>query len=187
MQGNLLDSHGFDQGELMSEIQSLEDKKVNLITEFNETRSKVLASARLFSGESVQKVFVGSWGILDILAHLKGWDLTNLDAAKDILLGKVPDFYAYYDKDWALYNAKLVAQHRHPDLDMMIEAVDESRAEMVEYLKQLSPEDLFGDHGVRRKHYKVTISRLIEADTKDVLEHLDQIRQFLKSYVSNGA
>jgi hypothetical protein len=171
----------------MSEMQSLEDKKINLIKEFNETRAKVLASARLFPGESVQEAFVGSWGILDILAHLKGWDLTNLDAAEDILLGKVPDFYAYYDKDWASYNAKLVAQHKQPDLEKMIEAVDESRAEMAEYLKQLSPQDLFGDHGVRRKRYKVTIGRLIESDTKDVLEHLDQIREFLKSHDLNGA
>jgi hypothetical protein len=171
----------------MSEIQSLEDKKINLIKEFNETRLKVLASARLFPGESVQEAFVGSWGILDILAHLKGWDLTNLDAAEDILLGKVPDFYAYYDKDWTSYNAQLVTQHKQPDLEKMIEAVDESRAKMTEYLKQLSPQDLFGDHGVRRKRYKVTISRLIEADTKDVLEHLDQIRQFLKSRDSSGS
>jgi hypothetical protein len=181
MQSNLLHSHGFDQGELMPEIQSLEAKKISLMKEFNETRLKVLDAARLFSGENVHKAFVGSWGILEILAHLKGWDLTNLDAARSILLGQVPDFYAYYDKDWASYNARLVAQWKQPDLEMMIKAVDESRAEMVEYLKQLSPDDLFGDHGVRRKRYKVTISRLIEADTKDVNEHLDQIRHFLKA------
>ena len=164
----------------MSENQSLEDKKATLIQKFNENRSLILASARLFTDENVGEAFVGSWGILDILAHLRGWDLTNLESAKNILLGKVPDFYAEHDRDWASYNAKLVAQHKRPDLEMMIEAVNESRAAIVEYLGQLSPEDLFGDHGVRRKSYKVTINRLIEADTKDVLEHLDQIRQFLK-------
>jgi hypothetical protein len=170
----------------MSEHQSLEDKKTTLIQKFNETRSLVLASARLFTDENVEEAFVGSWGILDILAHLRGWDLTNLESARDILLGKLPDFYAEYDKDWASYNAKLVAQHKRPDLEVMIEAVDESRVEIVEYLEQLNPEDLFGDHGVRRITYKVTINRLIEADIKDVLEHLDQIQQFLKSAVSNG-
>ena len=164
----------------MSENQSLEDKKATLIQKFNETRSLILASASLFTDENVGEAFVGSWGILDILAHIRGWDLTNLESAKDILLGKLPDFYAEHDRDWASYNAKLVAQHKQPDLEMMIEAVNESWAAIVEYLGQLSPEALFGDHGVRRKSDKVTINRLIEADTKDVLEHLDQIRQFLK-------
>lgn len=165
----------------MAQHQSLEHRKTALIRKFNETRSLILASARLFTDENAGEAFVGSWGILEILAHLKGWDLANLASAKDILLGKVPDFYGEYDRDWASYNAKLVASFKQPDLEKMIEAVDESRAALLEYLEQLSPEDIFGDHGVRRKGYKVTIDRLIAADTKDVLEHLDQIRQFLNS------
>lgn len=70
--------------------------------------------------------------------------------------------------------------HKQYDLEKMIAAVDESRAAVNEYLEQLKPEDLFGDHGVRQKGYRVAIARSIEADTKDVLEHLDQLRQFLK-------
>jgi len=157
-----------------------EEQKATLISNFTDTRSSILRAAGSIPDERIDEVFVGSWRILELLAHLRGWDLTNIQAAKDILSGKVPDFYAESDKDWASYNAKLVSQHREADLESMIASVDSSRSDLVALLNQLDAKDIFGDHGVRRGSYKVTIARLIEAETKDEIEHLDQIRRFLE-------
>jgi len=157
-----------------------EEQKATLISNFTDTRSSILRAAGSIPDDRIDEVFVGSWGILELLAHLRGWDLTNIQAAKDILSGKVPDFYAESDKDWASYNAKLVSQHREADLESMIASVDSSRSDLVALLNQLDAKDIFGDHGVRRGSYKVTIARLIEAETKDEIEHLDQIRRFLE-------
>jgi hypothetical protein len=157
-----------------------EEQKATLISNFTDTRSSILRAAGSIPDERIDEVFVGSWRILELLAHLRGWDLTNIQAAKDILSGKVPDFYAESDKDWASYNAKLVSQHREADLESMIASVDSSRSDLVALLNQLDAKDIFGDHGVRRGSYKVTIARLIEAETKDEIEHLDQIRRFME-------
>jgi len=157
-----------------------EEQKATLISNFTDTRSSILRAAGSIPDDRIDEVFVGSWGILELLAHLRGWDLTNIQAAKDILSGKVPDFYAESDKDWASYNAKLVSQHREADLESMIASVDSSRSDLVALLNQLDAKDIFGDHGVRRGSYKVTIARLIEAETKDEIEHLDQIRRFME-------
>ena len=164
----------------MTKPNSLEMKKSSLISCLNETRKAILEAAASIPDDRVDEVFIGFWGILDLLAHLRGWDLTNIQAAKDILSGKVPDFYAESDKDWASYNAKLVDQHRQGDLESMIASVESSRSDLVEVLNQLDAEAIFGDHGIRRGSYKVTIARLIEADIKDGNEHLDQIRRFLE-------
>lgn len=164
----------------MTTSNSFEEKKATLINNLNETRTSILEAAASIPDSRINEAFVGSWGILELLAHLRGWDLTNIQAAKDILSGKVPDFYAESDKDWASYNAKLVSQHRQVDLESIISSVDSSRAELVALLNQLDAKDIFADHGVRRGSYKVTIARLIEADIKDGIEHLDQIRRFLE-------
>ncbi|MFA9407075.1 MAG: ClbS/DfsB family four-helix bundle protein [Anaerolineales bacterium] len=164
----------------MSNPNSLDQNKATLIRIFNETRSSILQAASSIPDERVGEVFVGSWGILELLAHLRGWDLTNVEAAKDILAGKVPDFYTESDNDWASYNAKLVSEHRQADLEKMIASVDASRSDLAVFLYDLDADDIFGDHGVRRGSYKVTIGSLIEADTKDGMEHLDQICRFLE-------
>lgn len=167
------------RGDHMTNPNPFEEKKATLINKLNDTRSFILEAAASIPDNRVDEVFVGSWGILELLAHLRGWDLTNIEAARDILSGKVPNFYAEYDKDWASYNRKLVARYRQADLQSMISLVDASRSDLVALLNQLDADDIFGDHGVRRGNYKVTIARLIEADIKDGIEHLDQIRRFL--------
>lgn len=164
----------------MTNPNTFEEKKATLISNLNDTRSSILEAAASIPADRVDEAFVGSWGILELLAHLRGWDLTNIQAAKDILSGKVPDFYAESDKDWATYNAKLVSQHRQTDLRSMIDSVESSRSELVAVLNQLDANDIFGDHGVQQGRYKVTIARLIEADIKDGVEHLEQIRRFLE-------
>ena len=58
------------------------------------------------------QVLLGIWTIKDLLAHLIGWDFTNLQAIQQILAGQYPTFFKYYDKDWQSYNARLVLEYR---------------------------------------------------------------------------
>ena len=164
----------------ITQKSTLEAKNA-LIQHFRSTRSSILEAAADLPVASLNTPFVGSWGILELLAHLRGWDLTNLQAAIDIPRGTLPAFYAEFDPDWASYNARLVAQNKLDDLGPMIASVVESQSELLRLLNQLSPQDVFGDHGVRRGRYKVTIDRLIQAETEDEEKHLQQVRGFLSS------
>ena len=157
-----------------------EDKSI-LITSFTQVRSAILEEAARFTPDKIPVKFLGAWDILDLLAHLCGWDFTNLLAARVILQGKLPDFYSHYDKDWSSYNARLVAKYRQDDLEKMISTTKASHLELVRFLEQLSPEQFLTDQGARHGNYKVIISRLIAAEIKDERRHLEQIRNWLSN------
>jgi hypothetical protein len=78
------------------------------------------------------------------------------------------------------FNAALVAQYKAAGLAHMLQAVEESHAALVAYLKGLSAQQLLTDQGVRHGNYKVIISRLIRAETKDEARHLSQIEEFIQ-------
>ena len=163
----------------VSHQPSFEEQKESLLQEFIAARSSILEAARSFPLNQLNEAFVGEWGILELLAHLRGWDFTNLEASQAILACKLPDFYSRHDRDWASYNAELVSRYKQDNPGSMIASVEASFTELIDYLQGLSAGDIFGDHGVRRGSYKVLISRLIAAETKDEQKHLEQIREFL--------
>ncbi len=158
----------------------LQLRKKTLLRELREVRSSIIEVSASFSQEEAEQVFLGSWSLLDILAHLVGWDYTNMEASREILRGEMPAFYDKYDKDWKSYNAGLVSEYKSDSLDEMIASVTGSHGDLLRFIGDLPPEQIFGDHGVRRGRYKVIISRLLEADVQDVNEHLRQIRAFMR-------
>jgi hypothetical protein len=116
--------------------------------------------------------------VKDLLAHLVGWDLTNMEAGREVLAGQLPAFYACHDRDWQTYNARLVAQHKQASWAKMVASVDESHRKLIEYVRTIPAEELERDRGVRFKGYKVTIARLLQAEAGDEKRHAAQIREF---------
>ena len=92
------------------------------------TRAAVLRAASQLSPEEQNTVFLGVWSVKDLIAHLVGWDFTNLAAAKDIQAGKLPEFYAHYDKDWKTYNAELVAKYKRDDFEELLALARDSHS-----------------------------------------------------------
>ena len=156
-----------------------EDKKARLLTGLHEVRSEILREARQFHPGEESIPFVGVWSLLDLLAHLSGWDVTNRQAALEVLEGNIPTFYSYHSKDWADYNARLVTKYGKPTLAEALAMVEQTHQELMVYLTSLPAKALFTDHGVRVGSYRVIISRLLEAERKDEVRHLRQIVAFL--------
>ncbi|MBI4771772.1 MAG: hypothetical protein HY784_15495, partial [Chloroflexi bacterium] len=75
-----------------------EDKKARLLAELREARACLLAEAERLPPDSRDAAFLGHWSVKHLLAHLAGWDLTNLEAAGEILAGQAPAFYAHRDR-----------------------------------------------------------------------------------------
>ena len=144
------------------------------------TRTAVLQAASGLSPEAQNTVFLGIWTIKDLIAHLIGWDYANLAAAKDIQAGKLPDFYAHFDKDWKTFNAGLVAKYKRDDFGQLLALARDSQGQLIEYLESIPIETLEKDFGVRTaRNDKVTIARLLQAELKDGQDHLEQIRDFM--------
>jgi hypothetical protein len=155
-------------------------RKKQVLSGLIETRQNILAEAISLSDEQQNQVFLGRWSIKDLLAHLIGWDLTNLNAVKSVLNGKAPDFYQHHDRDWQAYNGILVRKHINDSLQELLTNARESQGQLLEFLQTIPPEKFNKDFGVRVRGYKVTIQRLLEAEQKDEQIHLGQIIGFFK-------
>ncbi len=144
-------------------------KKDEIIRGLVKARGKVLEAASLFSPVEQDEVFLGVWSVKDLLAHLVGWDYTNLNAVQEILAGRKPGFWAHYDRDWQSYNAQLVAEHKREDFSELVAAVEASHRALIDYL-QTVPADAY----VKRKQ----IATLLRAETRDEEMHHRQVEAF---------
>ena len=153
-------------------------KKDEIISGLVETRKQILDAASSLPPAKQNEVFLGIWSVKDLLAHLAGWDYTNLEAAREILAGQVPSFYAHYDRDWRTFNAGLVAKYKRDDFGELLSLVEESHRELIEYLKSIPAEEFEQDRGIRFEGHKVTIGRLLQVEIKDEQKHCEQIEEF---------
>lgn len=160
-----------------------QQKKDNIISALTQARRKILHVAYTLPPEKRDEVFLGVWSAKEMLAHLVGWDYTNIAATKSILAGELPEFYSHHDRDWAGYNALLVKRHKTEDYAELLHAVEASHRALVDLLGTVPADEFEKDRGVRYKRYKVTIARLLQAEIEDEEEHYRQIKEFLGSGV----
>ena len=146
-------------------------EKDALITGLVKARRKILDAARLLSPAQQDEVFLGVWSVKDLLAHLVGWDCTNIKAVQEILAGKRPSFWEHYDRDWQSYNAQLVAQYKRDDFAELVAAVEESHRNLIDFLQAVP-----ADEYVRRRG----ITSLLRTEIKDEEEHHRQLYEHSK-------
>ncbi len=155
-----------------------ENKKKELLHALREVREKIFAASAALPLEKQEMIFLGVWGIRELLAHLAGWDYANREAAEATLAERLPAFYAHYDKDWKTYNALLVAEYRRDDLHEQVALARQSHQELVAHLETVFPSDFVKDSGVRFHGWRVTIERLLRAEISDEEKHFEQIAAF---------
>lgn len=155
-------------------------RKEQILSNLVETRQNMLSEVSSLSDAEQDQIFLGVWSTKDLLAHFIGWDKTNLAAVKSVLDGQVPAFYEHRDSDWRTYNAILVKKNKKNSLQELITIAQDSQQRLIKFLQTIPPENFNKDFGVRFRGYKVTIQRLLEAETKDEQIHLQQIIDFFK-------
>ena len=164
-----------------SRSEKMVHKKGVLIAELVRVRSEILSACEMLDGNKHMKLFIGTWSARELLAHLAGWDVTNLESIDEIMQGCLPSFYSYADKDWASYNAKLVERFGCSEYKDQLELARKTHAKMISRLQDIPAEDLWLDRGIRSHGWIVTIGRLLEVEAKDEAVHLQQIRDFIEA------
>lgn len=167
-------------------MKDYQKEAADLFLKLIETRRNILQAAESLPIEQQRQVFLGSWSARELLAHLAGWDITNLEAAQSVMDGKLPGFYEYVDKDWQTYNAVLVERYGRETFVDQILLAQQTHQQLMDYLAALPAVELWKDRGVRARGWKVTIGRLLEAELGDEEVHLHQIREFARK-ISTGA
>ena len=155
--------------------------KDDLLFGLKAVRESILAEALKLPPEAQTKIFLGTWTVMDLLAHLAGWDAANLQAANAILDGQLPEFYEHHDRDWKIYNAMLVVLYKRPTLAEQVAQARETQKQLLTFLQALPAEDINLDSGVRFRGIKVTIARILQAELDDEQTHFEQVFEFRKS------
>ncbi|MGB3905232.1 MAG: maleylpyruvate isomerase N-terminal domain-containing protein [Anaerolineae bacterium] len=157
-----------------------QEKQDEIISGLIEARRQILNVGYALPPDKRDEVLLGVWSVRDLLAHLVGWDYTNIDAVRAILSDELPEFYAHHDRGWKTYNACLVEQHMKDDYVELLSSVENSHRQLIEFLATVPADEFDKDRGLRFKRYKVTIARLIEAEADDEKEHHIQIKEFAR-------
>jgi hypothetical protein len=165
---------------------TVEEKKGQLLSGLVDVRDQILEEASHFSPDRVEAKFVGTWDIQDLLAHLSGWDITNLEAAQEIIQGKVPSFYQSHDRDWKSYNATLIGEFKRDDVQTQLSLLKDTHRKLIAFLQSIPASEFFEDRGIRWRGYKVILSRLLEVEREDEKIHLNQIRDYVDSIQSQA-
>ena len=155
-------------------------KMDKLIKDFIEIRKKIIDLVSSLSFEELDEVFLGSWSVKDILAHLIGWDHWNLKAVKEILRGKLPSFYFHYDSDWIAFNAGLVKKYKKENFEKLLSSLKESHRKLINFLQVIPVEEFNKERGLRWKRFKVTIASEIQPEINDEKIHYKQIQDWKK-------
>jgi hypothetical protein len=161
-------------------MKTPQEEKDELIGALRENRRQIIAAAMRLPPDTRDEMYLGEWSVKDLLAHLEGWDTANKQAVNEILAGQLPAFYQQIDKDWQTFNASLVKRYRKEDLGELVGEVETSHRALLETLEAVPAESLDRDYEVRYKGWKVTVSRLMNAELSDEIEHLDQLSTFLE-------
>ena len=157
---------------------TVQEKKERLLADLVEVRRKILEVASALPVEKRGQAYLGEWDIYAMLAHLAGWDHTNLQAIEQVQAGQVPEFYQHIGRDWREYNAYLVATYRLDDLVALVHFVRAAQQKLLACVVDLPPVEFYRDREIKFRGYKITIARLLEAELKDERIHLAQLESF---------
>lgn len=161
------------------EDQERTTKKVQIIAGLIEARKRILDVATALNPTQHDEVFLGVWSVKDLLAHLVGWDYTNIEAVKEIRAGHNPSCFAQWNPNWAAYNARLVEQYKRDDVTDLLTALDQSHRALMDYLESVYTDDFERDFGVRSPRGRVmTVAYHLQAQIEDEREHYEQIKTF---------
>lgn len=158
--------------------KTIADKKDALIASLVDARRSVLETAMSLPDHSQDKVFLGTWSLKDLLAHLAGWDYTNLQAVQEILAGTYPSFFRFYDQDWHSFNQRLVDQYRKETFPELLSEIEDSHRQLVSFLQELTPEEIVSGKAQNERGRTVTIRNLLISEASDERNHAQQIASF---------
>lgn len=122
----------------------------------------------------------GGWAVNATVAHLVGWNGEMVQAGRNILAGKTPDYYAERDIDYRVMNARFVAQYASWEKSALLAELASTYAGLHGFAAGLDPADMDAEHGVT--HYRggpATVARTLSSLAGDYRHHAEEITAWL--------
>lgn len=121
------------------------------------------------SDEAMRRVWLGSWGVREILIHISGWHEEMAAALGRVGNGDAPYPPGTYD-DFDAWNARFVGQKMGVKTADVVADLETSHRKLLTAAAPL-PEELFGPDGAARGPFD-------GAGAGHYREHTEQIRQW---------
>lgn len=143
--------------------------KQELLEKAEQEYDGVKAAIKGLDEAQMREIWLGSWGVREILAHITGWHREMIPALERMSRGEVPYPDGAYD-DFDSWNARFVEARKGRAPADILREVDASHRELLSAASRL-PDEHFGEgksasglvDGVAAAHYR---------------EHAEQIRQW---------
>jgi hypothetical protein len=156
------------------------NRKQEIVTGLIEARRHILDAISDLPSDKQDEVFLGTWSIKDLLAHLAGWDFTNIEAVTDIRAGQPPRVFQHWDPEWAVYNAELVRKYKHDNFIELLDSIQQSHAALIEFVQAVPDEDIEKDYGIRSPGGRnITVEWFLQFEIEDEGRHYQQIQEWL--------
>jgi hypothetical protein len=121
------------------------------------------------------------WAPRDVIAHLIAWNGEMLKVCIGIQRGETPRYYADAPNGYRNLNAGFVARYSSQEKEALLYELDETKNELLNYLRGLTTEEWDADYGIaHHRGSPATISRTIESLAGDYRQHTEEIRTWLK-------
>ncbi len=146
------------------------DKQAAL-KELQSSFDELLAAVKGLDERAMSKVFYGTWGVKDILAHIAGWHHEMTGAMERMARGEkpTPEGVDYSDSD--AWNARFAAAMRTQSASTVVADLQQSFANYKRAAAAIA-DDRYGEGK--------TVNRLLEGSGYGhYREHLPQIKEFV--------
>ena len=146
--------------------------KARLLREADEAFSELRRAVEGLTDEEMRRVWLGSWGVREILIHISGWHEAMTPALGRIAGGEAPYPAGTYD-DFDAWNARFVLQKTGVKTDEVLAELDASHTNFVGAARSV-PDQHFEPGGGARELFE-------GAGPGHYREHAAQIREWRRA------
>ncbi len=158
-------------------------RKERILQDLARTRMAIITTAEKLLPSKQRVKFLGIWSPRHLVAHLIGWDYTNIAAATELIAGRLPTFYERHDRDWSSYNKEIIRKRNRGSYNNLLLAAKRSHQKLLSFMKGIPSTEFVLDRNIRYHGWRVTIERLLLSEAKDEKTHLRQLRHYSRKKI----
>ena len=144
------------------------EAKHDIIQATEQEYAKLRAAVHGLGEAQMREVWLGTWGVREIVAHIAGWHREMTPALERVARGEPPYAQGTYD-DFDRWNARFVETRKDVPTDDLLREVDLSHREFLREVARLSDETLAAGQaarglvdGVGANHYREHAAQIVQ-------------------------
>jgi len=144
------------------------ETKHDIIQATEQEYAKLRAVVHGLGEAQMREVWLGTWGVREIVAHIAGWHREMTPALERVARGEPPYAQGTYD-DFDRWNARFVETRKDVPTDDLLREVDLSHREFLREVARLSDETLAAGQaarglvdGVGANHYREHAAQIVQ-------------------------